>query len=116
MAITAPAYSIPLATEDPKKRLILSYSERGLRSMHPTYITNFNAASHEGCGRNLLTQLPVFRQIIANGQYPFIRLDVNLYFSYIKVQHLHGLTLCLLVHGGKGFTFWWQPQSCLPHL
>ena len=74
----AGAWTVPLAVTDPS-------SERGLRRLLPTHITEANAASHEGCATNLLTQIPLMRDMVERKQYPFVRLDVNIYFHYLKV-------------------------------
>lgn len=87
---------VPIATNDPSRRDVLSYSDQGLKYLYPWFISDCNAASHEGVIRNLLLMIPTFRQMMLRKQYPFMRLDINIYNTLMKVPFLFHLIARLI--------------------
>src|SRR5690349_3792820 len=82
-------HHVPLAIKDPSARKTLSYDSRGLKQFFPWFLSEFNSASHKGVIENFLRMVPVLRTMLEKSQYPFIRLDVNIYMTYIKVAQFH---------------------------
>ena len=78
-------HHVPLSAQGSVKRRILSYDQQGLRNLRPLSLTESNAAEHKGVIKNFVSLIPKFRVIIGNGQYPFIRMDINIYMTYLKV-------------------------------
>ena len=76
---------VPLSVTDPKDRKVLTYDEQRLKNLLPWFLSDHNAASHVGVIGNFLELVPSIRSMIESRQYTFIRVDINIYFTYIKV-------------------------------
>ncbi len=85
--------TVPLSTKDDKKATIFDYSARGMQDFFPWFVSEKNSARHTDVIRNLIDFLPFFRILIEERhQYPFLRCDINIFLTLMKV-HLHDVAL-----------------------
>jgi len=119
---TSVYHHVPLSLKNPSQRKILTYDERGLKSLHPWSVTDENSASHEGVVRNFLTFIPSIRKTLEEDLLTIIRVDITLYKIYLQVMRCSLIFICfffsikidvigvncILAHGDQQLPAWWQ--------
>jgi hypothetical protein len=77
---------VPFQEHDGKATTIYDYSPRGMRNLYPVKVLDAISTSYNGMMKLLIDLMPTFDLLIRKGQYPFLRLDINMLFLFLRVR------------------------------
>ena len=85
---------VPLSIKDDRKATIFDYSARGMEHFYPWFVSEKNSVKHTDVARNLIGLLPHFEALISKKkQYPFLRCDINIFMTLMKVPALYRISV-----------------------
>jgi hypothetical protein len=88
-----PPMEVPVQVVSDKKNKAFRYAPRGMSNLYLKNVLGVNPGSHDGFMQVIMAMLNVFTHLLASGQYPFMRGDINVYMAWLKVNILFGILL-----------------------
>ena len=78
--------SVPLQVTDQKRAGVFDYNVRGMQDFYPWFVSEKNSAKHTDVIGTMVDFFPFFQILIQEKkQYPFIRCDINIFLTLMKV-------------------------------